>query len=89
VLDLTRYATYQLRGIQDGAAAKVVILCAEASDISKRMTAVSPGQPGSDERYRGLWQQWQVKIAQAHRYGDLIPAITAELERRAQQPKAG
>ena len=84
-MNLSRYHDGELHAILDQALGQVFELCDEARNLSLQMSATLA--PESD-LYARLHGNWAVKLAEAQRWGDLIPRITAELERRAQAAKA-
>lgn len=84
--DLTRYAGYELRELQGRALMEMLDACDAATHLTRQLTSL-PAAEG--DLYRRLVTTWHVKIAEAQRWGDLIPRITAELERRAQAARTG
>jgi hypothetical protein len=83
--DLSRFSPEDLRVEQDRALMQLFELCSDAADLTRRMICV-PAAEG--DIYRAMHQRWELKIAEAQRWGNLILKITAELERRAQASKA-
>lgn len=81
--DITALTDTALRAAQQTALDNVRSLCAEAAGVSRTMSD-QPGHPA----YGDLYEQWRDLITRAQNWGNLIPRITVELERRAQKALA-
>ena len=80
-MNLTKRTDQELRALQGEA----VNRCLEAVDQAREINVLLCGLDVSAvAEYQALDQRWRVLIAEAQRWGDLVPRVTVELERRAQ-----